>query len=297
MLRSENSARSNFRCWQGTGFWRNRSSGHWLRWVCFRRVERRSSFVRSRRLPPNSPIACRSCKLASCRWSHSTKSRHLRPGSYDITAPAYCHAEDFFANTHRRGDAPKVDESWTLTTTERQAIEEVLATDECPFASPDQLFDYVEAATRAREYSKFVFQRALFFILEQIAEFGQRHDITRQELALLEVGMLMQCTGETNEIEMSALRAAIDEARTKYEIDVLVHLPQIIDRPESYRRIRSMCQITLRPRPLKRRSSWLMELRTRICLMARLPLSKGQTQASIGCFQQILSGLSRNMVV
>ena len=56
------------------GFWRNRSSGHWLRWVCFRRVERRSSFVRSRRLPPNSPIACRSCKLASCRWSHSTKS-------------------------------------------------------------------------------------------------------------------------------------------------------------------------------------------------------------------------------
>ena len=126
-----------------------------------------------------------------------------------------------------------MDESWTLTTTERQAIEEVLATDECPFASPDQLFDYVEAATRAREYSKFVFSKGLFFILEQIAEFGQRHDITRQELALLEVGMLMQCTGETNEIEMSALRAAIDEARTKYEIDVLVHLPQIIDRPES----------------------------------------------------------------
>ena len=46
-----------------------------------------------------------------------------------------------------------------------------------PFASPDQLFDYVEAATRAREYNKFVFSKGLFFILEQIAEFGQRHDI------------------------------------------------------------------------------------------------------------------------
>ena len=109
----------------------------------------------------------------------------------------------------------------------------MLATDECPFASPDQLFDYVEAATRAREYSKFVFSKGLFFILEQIAEFGQRHGISREELALLEVGMLMQCTGETNEIEVSALRAAIDEARAKYEIDVLVHLPQIIDRTES----------------------------------------------------------------
>ena len=231
--------------------------------------------------------------------SFHEKFGHLRPGSYDITAPAYCHAEDFFANTHRRGDAPKVDESWTLTKTERQAIEEVLATDECPFASPDQLFDYVEAATRAREYSKFVFSKGLFFILEQIAEFGQRHDITRQELALLEVGMLMQCTGETNEIEMSALRAAIDEARTKYEIDVLVHLPQIIDRPESA--YVSPYQVNvpnyITSKTIEAPIVMVDGIADPDLFDGKVAVIEGQTQASIGCFQQILSGLSRNMVV
>jgi phosphohistidine swiveling domain-containing protein len=117
---------------------------------------------------------------------------HLRPGTYDITSPRYASAPEDFLR-------PVVEQCATLehSLPEYQWQEATVRNIESALKSAGmdlsfaELERFIRQGVEGREYGKFVFTRDLSAAIEALAEFGEEHFVSRNELAHIDLHALL----------------------------------------------------------------------------------------------------------
>jgi len=154
---------------------------------------------------------------------------HLRPGTYNVLAPRYDQIPDFFESLQ----APKLEPATTSqheidrTTTER--IDYVLARHGIQYSS-QRLFNFIRQTLAYREYAKFEFTRNLSDAIELIAFAGSQMGFSREEIALIDLGTLMQlCSNKTDPAHVrSVWQETIDHNRQQKSFCQRIALPPVI---------------------------------------------------------------------
>jgi hypothetical protein len=153
---------------------------------------------------------------------------HLRPGTYDILSPRY----DRIADLGRYAPPPRAVSpapTFELAAEQRRAIDRLLAAEGFPELDADALLDYVRRATAGREYAKFVFTRSVSAMLELIAEFGQRHGLSRDELSHIEIRQLLDIATKSAEASVEdRLRRIAETEVDRHALSAAIRLPQVL---------------------------------------------------------------------
>ena len=112
------------------------------------------------------------------------KYGHLRPGSYDITSKRYDQINNFNFNISK----DKIKKNlFQLSIAQKKKINELLKMNGFKNMNHETFFKYLGDAISLREYSKFIFTKYLSLILEIIANYGNRKNISRKELTSLNI--------------------------------------------------------------------------------------------------------------
>ena len=158
---------------------------------------------------------------------------HLRPGTYDILSQRYDQMSEFCTNKGLQSHAEKVINIFELDIEKKRKIDEVLEKSGFSDFNADDFLDYIQAATKGREYGKFVFTRSVSDMLELIAEYGERHGLSREEMSYISIDNLLEVA--TTSIEGSIeerLRHIAEEEAEKYALSVAIRLPQVLSDEE-----------------------------------------------------------------
>ena len=157
---------------------------------------------------------------------------HLRPGTYDITAPSY--AEDpmrYLDVAQHIGPAAASAPSslpapWSGETRARFAAALAKAGLCLSFDEADH---FMRQAIGGREYAKFVFTRGLSRALDHIAAFGVDSDLTREDLSHLSLADLRAVdSGWLCNDPVGSLRNRAEEGRLAHELTLGVELPPLL---------------------------------------------------------------------
>jgi len=94
-----------------------------------------------------------------------------------------------------------------------------------------ELFEFLQAAIVGREHSKFVFTRSLSAMLSLLAELGESHGFSRDDMSFLDAAVIDDLyVASTNVKEV--LAASIAAGRARYAETQKIVLPPLIARPE-----------------------------------------------------------------
>ena len=115
---------------------------------------------------------------------------HLRPGTYEITSPAYStNPSMYFGHTSLPEAAAKPQHD--IWVKEKQALLEGLVREKL-FGSCEHAESFMRQAIEAREYAKFVFSRNISWALDGIARFGGSLGLSREILSHVPVAALLR---------------------------------------------------------------------------------------------------------
>jgi len=153
---------------------------------------------------------------------------HLRPGTYDILSQRYDQMPDFGLTDSNVGASHEQNE-FVLSAQQRHEIDQLLRDEGFLELDAEKLFDYIQAATIGREYSKFVFTRSVSDMLELIARFGEKHGLSRDEMSHVSIKKLLDVVSKSSDgsIEERLRQIAEDEAE-KHAICAAIRLPQVL---------------------------------------------------------------------
>lgn len=116
---------------------------------------------------------------------------HLRPGTYDITAPCYASAPDLYFRPiveNSQEPQPESEFAWDSATT--HGVTTALLAAGINLDSREFL-RFASAAIAGRERSKFAFTKALSNALEALADYGESVGLNRDDLAHIEIETLL----------------------------------------------------------------------------------------------------------
>tara|TARA_B100001741_G_scaffold96146_2_gene78756 strand:+ start:25 stop:2433 length:2409 start_codon:yes stop_codon:yes gene_type:complete len=153
---------------------------------------------------------------------------HLRPGTYDILSIPYKKRDDLII---KEKHVQKIDENNAeFELSRKQEAEIKVLLQEHGFSiGPEFLFDYIRRSIQAREYSKFVFTKSLNYILELLEEWGNNHNISKEELSFINFSELIEKNKTSDHVEcMEIIHASIKQAKKNYEITERILLPSLI---------------------------------------------------------------------
>ncbi|MBK9090353.1 MAG: hypothetical protein IPL90_15390 [Holophagales bacterium] len=115
---------------------------------------------------------------------------HLRPGTYDILSLRYDQRSDLF-DASSLPDPIGPNPRFVPTAAERRALEKALAVAELDVLDAGGLIDYARRAIQARERAKLIFTRHLSDALELLAVFGEKVELSREDVSFLELEPLL----------------------------------------------------------------------------------------------------------
>lgn len=153
---------------------------------------------------------------------------HLRPGTYDILSARYDQMDAFGAGgaTVERDVSHAAfafsDEQMARIDAQlqREGFEEICAQD---------LVAYMTEAVAGREYGKFVFTRSISEMLELIADFGERHRLSRDEMSHVPIRQLLEVAVRSAEEGVEErLRDVAEEHANHHAVTVAIRLPQVL---------------------------------------------------------------------
>lgn len=162
------------------------------------------------------------------RSDFMAKYGHLRPGTYDILSRRYDQMPDLGMNDLQVRPEQEFNE-FMLSEQQKSDINQLLQDEGFPELDADKLLEYVQSATVGREYGKFVFTRSISEMLELIANFGERHGLSREEMSHVSIGTLLDVVTKSSEgsIEERLRQIAENEAE-RHAISVAIRLPQVL---------------------------------------------------------------------
>lgn len=171
-------------------------------------------------------------------WSEFVETYgHLRPGTYEITSPAYRqNPEEYLgpvvetsSETDRESETdaqPDPIDVWDEET--KREISAELDRIGLP-ADADAFVEFLVGAIEGREHSKFVFSRNLSEAIERIAAFGENHGLSREELAFLPVETLFSLLDDTQPTDTERwLQTRVLEGRRTHLMTSAVELPPLL---------------------------------------------------------------------
>ena len=159
------------------------------------------------------------------------KYGHLRPGTYEITSPAYSqNPEEYLQPIVETGTEPAAHpdpvDVWDEET--KGDIETELDRIGLP-ADTDQFIEFLAAAIEGREHSKFVFSRNLSEALECIAAFGDQHGFTRDDLSHVSLETLFDLALEHPPADVESwLDERVRAGREQHAMTASVELPPLL---------------------------------------------------------------------
>ncbi len=118
------------------------------------------------------------------------KYGHLRPGTYDILSVRYDQRNDLFCpEGAQTTEAPvsSVQPPFQLSREESRILHQCLQKSGLEGLTPGEFLTYCRRAIVGREYAKFVFTRSLSMVLEYFAAWGERLQLSREEVSYLTV--------------------------------------------------------------------------------------------------------------
>jgi glutamine kinase len=153
---------------------------------------------------------------------------HLRPGTYDILSRCYDQMPDLGINDTQVRPEQELNE-FMLSALQRREIDQLLQAEGFPEFDADKLLAYVQAATVGREYGKFVFTRSISEMLELIAGFGEKHDLSRDEMSHVSIGNLLDIVTKSSEGSIEErLRQIAEEESERHALSAAIRLPQVL---------------------------------------------------------------------
>jgi phosphohistidine swiveling domain-containing protein len=153
---------------------------------------------------------------------------HLRPGTYDILSCRYDQMPDLGMNGAQ--DFPCHEASkFSLSTAQIREIDQLLQAEGFPELNAEKLLAYVQEATVGREYGKFVFTRSVSEMLELIADFGEQHGLSRDEMSHVSIENLLDVIARSSEGSIEERLRLISESEAeRHVLSVAIRLPQVL---------------------------------------------------------------------
>lgn len=168
------------------------------------------------------------------------KYGHLRPGTYDITQLPYRLNDNYF-NYTSRGEQMEVEgKNYDRKITKFDIPIEILnkVNNFCEIYELEvdghQVFNFINMATKMREYFKFEFTKNLSEAIEYIAQVGEFYNFTRDDLAHLDLDTFLLGIDKTlSDDELINIWKNIIKARKQEKEDNgYISLPSLIFSPE-----------------------------------------------------------------
>lgn len=155
---------------------------------------------------------------------------HLRPGTYDILSPRYDQMQDFATSGNSgHGELARHPPAFEPDSRQRAFIDALLCEGGLVGVDCDRLLAYCAAAIAGREYGKFVFTRSISAMLELIADFGERHGLSREEMSHVPIGALLDVAQHSADQSVEERLRAIAECNAeRHELTSAIRLPQVL---------------------------------------------------------------------
>jgi hypothetical protein len=155
---------------------------------------------------------------------------HLRPGTYDILSPRYDAEPELYFDWSKPPPVPESVSPFSVTLPQMREVTKLLKSHGLQ-PDPGELFDFLEAGVELRELAKFHFTRNLSDVLELIAQFGAKWDISREDLAYCDINIFKELHIAADNPEEVLLRS-IDRGKARYQETLAISLPPLIVSPE-----------------------------------------------------------------
>lgn len=156
---------------------------------------------------------------------------HLRPGTYEITSRRYDEAFDLYFSTGGNGSPREnggAGAQWSFLPEQMRTISECLVENGLRMDAAS-LVRFIKESIEGREYSKFIFTKAVSQILLLIERLGERYGISREDQAFLDVKTLLGLYGAVSERELKdVLMRDIEANRESYRTTEAVRLPSVV---------------------------------------------------------------------
>lgn len=153
------------------------------------------------------------------------KYGHLRPGTYDICSLRYDEAyEKYFSEFSSINDT----EPFTFTNNQQEKINQLLIENGI-HSNFNELITFIKESIEGREYAKFIFTKHLSKTLQLIEELGNKFDISRDELAHLDIQQIKNLYAFVDDSEVKELfESNIEKNKHFYTFTNALKLPSLI---------------------------------------------------------------------
>lgn len=165
------------------------------------------------------------------------KYGHLRPGTYDILSPRYDKSPELYFDWENPPSPPEPSSPFSVTLPQMREVTKLLESHKLE-PNPVGLFDFLENGIELREYAKFQFTRNLSDILELIADFGEKHEIAREDMAFCDLNVFKELYISSSN-PRDELLSSIRQGKERYQETQSISLPPLIVSPDDVWSFRS----------------------------------------------------------
>lgn len=159
------------------------------------------------------------------KFSFLKKYGHLRPGTYDISSKRYDQSDEYFNFENKKSEVNDVVD-FKLSIIKYQELEDLLKKHSLN-VSVLELFNFIKVAIEGREYAKFVFTKILSDVLELIVGLGKEYGISRNDLAYLDINVLINGYKSERDLKAQVLNS-INEGKKQENISKNIVLPPLL---------------------------------------------------------------------
>lgn len=160
-----------------------------------------------------------------------SKYGHIRPGTYNILSPRY---DEHFELYFSFNNIPKVESVEFQFSSEQKRLIEMKLKENNITCSPDELIKYIRETIEGREYLKFIFTKTLSQVLLLVEEFGRRFDITKEDLAYLDIKRILELYSTLDHRDVKDIFIPdIQKNKEFHQYTRMVRFPSIIIEPKN----------------------------------------------------------------
>lgn len=152
---------------------------------------------------------------------------HLRPGTYNILSPSYREAPEKFLKPVVERAASIHCEEFVWADDEIDALTGRLTEVGIPIDAKD-LNEFLRNAIEGREYSKFVFTRALSTVMDAFREWGQGIGLSRQDLSDMALADIFAISRGSLACSLDVITPRVEARRHAKRIESLIELPTLL---------------------------------------------------------------------